>query len=77
MFDSFWDWFLVAVVVAGIFYANRLPELKELAKEKLKPAQQMLEKGKAELDKKVAQVKEMQKKTPSDETNDQQTPPEA
>ena len=36
MFFGFWSWFLVVIVVAAIFYANKLPQLRKQAEEKIK-----------------------------------------
>ena len=36
MFSGFWGWFLVVVIVAVIFGAGKLPDLKVQAEEKLK-----------------------------------------
>ena len=35
MFSGFWGWFLVVVIVAVIFGAGKLPDLKVQAEEKL------------------------------------------
>ena len=45
MFSGFWGWFLVVVIVAVIFGAGKLPELKEQAQDKLKLLAQAAEKG--------------------------------
>ena len=36
MFLGFWSWVLVVIVVAAIFYANKLPQLRQQAEEKIK-----------------------------------------
>ena len=36
MFFGFWSWVLVVIVVAAIFYANKLPQLRQQAEEKIK-----------------------------------------
>ncbi len=57
MFNGFWGWFLIALVVFCIFYANKIPAwveiakkyavtVKELAEQKAKVAQEKLEKNK-------------------------------
>ncbi len=65
MFSGFWGWFLVVVIVAVIFGAGRLPELKEQAQDKLKLLAQAAEKGKKELTAKIEEAKK--KNTSSDE----------
>ena len=49
MFSGFWGWFLVVVIVAVIFGAGKLPDLKVQAEEKLKLLASAAEKGKKEL----------------------------
>ena len=53
MFSGFWGWFFVVLVVGAIFYANKLPDLRKEAEEKMKIGLAALEKGKKELEKKV------------------------
>ena len=36
MFFGFWSWVLVVIVVVAIFYANKLPQLRQQAEEKIK-----------------------------------------
>lgn len=55
MFSGFWGWFLVVLVVAAIFGAGKLPDLRKEAEEKLKLGMAALEKGKEELNKKIAE----------------------
>ncbi len=55
MFSGFWGWFFVVLIVGAIFYANKLPDLRKEAKEKMKQGLAALEKGKKELEKKVAE----------------------
>lgn len=55
MFSGFWGWFLVVVIVAVIFGAGKLPDLQKEAEEKLKLGLAALEKGKEELNKKLAE----------------------
>ena len=50
MFSGFWGWFLVVVIVAVIFGAGKLPDLKVQAEEKLKLLASAAEKGKKELE---------------------------
>ena len=45
MLFGFWSWVLIILVVTGIFMANRLPELQEQAKEKLKSGVEAAKKG--------------------------------
>ncbi len=65
MFSGFWGWFLVVVIVAVIFGAGKLPELKEQAQDKLKLLAQAAEKGKKELEAKIEEAKK--KNASSDE----------
>lgn len=60
MFSGFWGWFLVVVIVAVIFGAGKLPDLKVQAEEKLKLLASAAEKGKKELE---AKINEAKKKT--------------
>lgn len=60
MFSGFWGWFLVVVIVAVIFGAGKLPDLKVQAEEKLKLLASAAEKGKKELE---AKIKRGQEKT--------------
>lgn len=53
MFFGFWSWVLVALVVAAIFAANRLPELQKQAKEKLREGAEAVKKGQKELQEKL------------------------
>ena len=61
MFFGFWSWVLVAIIVAVIFYANKLPQLKEQAEEKLKEGKTLLEKSKKELEAKTVLLAEKAK----------------
>lgn len=61
MFSGFWGWFLVVVIVAAIFGAGKLPELKTIAEEKLKLAVDEAKKKKVEVENKINEVKEQQK----------------
>lgn len=58
MFSGFWGWFLVVVIVAVIFGAGRLPELKNIAEEKLKRGLDAVQKGKQELEAKINEAKQ-------------------
>ena len=58
MFSGFWGWFLVVVIVAVIFGAGRLPELKNIAEEKLKQGLDAVQKGKQELEAKINEAKQ-------------------
>ena len=60
MFSGFWGWFLVVVIVAVIFGAGKLPDLKVQAEEKLKLLARAAEKGKKEPE---AKNNEAKKKT--------------
>lgn len=55
MFSGFWGWFFVVLIVGAIFYANKLPDLRKEAEEKMKLGLAALEKGKKELERKVAE----------------------
>ena len=63
MFSGFWGWLLVVVivimlrVVAVIFGAGKLPDLKVQAEEKLKLLASAAEKGKKELEAKINEAK--------------------
>lgn len=61
MFSGFWGWFLVIAVVAVIFGAGKLPDLKEAAEEKLKLAVNEAKKKKVEVEDKISQAKEKSK----------------
>ena len=70
MFSGFWGWFLVVLVVGAIFGAGKLPDLRKEAEEKLKLGMAALEKGKEELNKKIAEKTKKDnaaKKTVADE----------
>ena len=70
MFSGFWGWFLVVLIVAAIFGAGKLPDLRKEAEEKLKLGMAALEKGKEELNKKIAEKTKKDnsaKKTVADE----------
>ena len=58
MFSGFWGWFLVVVIVAVIFGAGRLPELKNIAEENLKQGLDAVQKGKQELEAKINEAKQ-------------------
>lgn len=62
MLFGFWSWVLVIAVVAGIFMAHRLPELREQAKEQLKSGAEALKKGHQDLQKKINQKVQETKK---------------
>ena len=62
MFGGFWEWVLIILVFVVIFNADKVPGWVALTKSKSKPAMELLEKGKAELEKKVAEVKEKAQK---------------
>ena len=70
MFSGFWGWFLVVLIVAAIFGAGKLPDLRKEAEEKLKLGMAALEKGKEELNKKIDEKTKKDnaaKKTAADE----------
>ena len=79
MFFGFWSWVLVALAVAAIFAANRLPELQKQAKEKLKEGAEAVKKGQKELQEKLnkkaqeqqAKKKEAAKKKAEEEDDDE------
>ena len=66
MLFGIWTWIPVVIIVFVIFYANRLPEMKKQAEEKLKEGKVLFEQKKNELTIKAAEVaekaKEKQKK---------------
>ena len=61
MLFGFWSWVLVIVIVGIIFYANKLPQLRKQAEEKLKEGKIMLEKSKKELEAKASVLTEKAK----------------
>ena len=61
MLFGFWSWVLVVIIVAVIFYANKLPQLKEQAEEKLKEGKVLLEKSKKDLEAKAIVLAEKAK----------------
>ena len=73
MFSGFWGWFLVVVIVAVIFGAGRLPELKNIAEEKLKQGLDAVQKGKQELEAKINEAK--QKRAEENKTGNETTVP--
>lgn len=58
MFDDFWGWVLVILVIAVIFGAGRLPQLKAFADDKFKLLLDVLKAKKNEVEKKVNKSKE-------------------
>ena len=54
MFVGFWSWVLVIIIVAAIFYANKLPQLRQ-------QAGVLFEKSKKELEAKAAVLAEKAK----------------
>ena len=56
-----WSWVLVILVIGGIFYANRLPQLREQAEKKLQEGKSLYEKSRKELEAKANILKEKQK----------------
>lgn len=61
MLFGFWSWVPVVLIVLAIFYANRLPELRKQAEEKLKVGKVILEKSKKELETKATVMAEKAK----------------
>lgn len=53
MLFGFWSWVLVILIVAAIFYANKLPQLRQQAEQKLKEGKILLERSKKELESKA------------------------
>lgn len=53
--SDFWCWVLIIIVLAAIFGAGKLPELRKEAEEKLKLGMAALEKGKEEINKRLAE----------------------
>ena len=76
MLFGFWSWVLVVIIVAVIFYANKLPQLKEQAEEKLKEGKVLLEKSKKELEAKaiVLAEKAKEKQKASAQTKEKKNP---
>ena len=62
MFGGFWEWLLIILFFVVLFNADKVPAWIEILKKKSKPAMEMLEKGKTELEKKVNEVKENSEK---------------
>lgn len=58
MFSGFWGWFLVVVLVAAVFSADRLPELKKLLESKTKEGLDAVKKGTKNVEEKIAKIKE-------------------
>ena len=69
MFGGFWEWVLIILFFVVLFNADKLPAWISLLKNKSKPAMELLEKGKAELEKKVAEVKEKAQKENAKKTD--------
>ena len=66
---GFWGWFLVLVVVAAIFNAEKLPALREFLEEKLKDSMEKAKEGSKLAKDKIKQVKtdiENKKNTPDE-----------
>lgn len=59
--SGFWGWALVVVIVAVIFSAGKLPQLKEEAELRLKEGKKLLDKSKKELENKAIQLAEKAK----------------
>ena len=57
MFSGFWGWFLVVVIVAVIFGAGKLPDLKVQEEEILKLLDSAAEKCKKVLEAKINEAK--------------------
>jgi len=74
MFSGFWGWFLVVVIVAVIFSAGKLPELRKEAEEKLKLGMAALEKSKEELNKKIAEKTKKENSAAKKEAVKEETP---
>lgn len=53
--SDFWCWVLIIIVIAAIFGAGKLPDLRKEAEEKLKLGMAALEKGKEEINKRLAE----------------------
>ena len=69
MFSGFWGWFLVVVIVAAIFGAGKLPELKKIAEDKLKLGMDVVQKGKKEIEAKLNEAKKHKEETKKEEEN--------
>ncbi len=59
--SGFWGWALVIIIVAVIFNASKLPQLKEEAELRLKEGKNLLNKSKKELENKAIQLAEKAK----------------
>ena len=60
MLFGMWSWILVILLVAVIFYANKLPELRAEAEKKLQEGKVLYEKSRKELEAKANVLKEKQ-----------------
>lgn len=73
MFSGFWGWFLVAVLVAAIFSADRLPELKQHIKKMSEDGVEAVKKGAKNVEEKIAKAKaEKQNKSDSEDNSSNQ-----
>ncbi len=61
MLFGFWSWVLVVLIVFVIFYANKMPELRAQAEQKLKEGKVLLDKSRKELEVKTAALTEKAK----------------
>ena len=63
MLLGFWIWVLAIILVAVIFAANKLPELQQQAKEKIKSGAEAVKKSQKELQEKINKKVEEKKKS--------------
>ena len=75
MFSGFWGWFLVVVIVAVIFGAGKLPDLKVQAEEKLKLLASAAEKGKKELEAKINEAKKQREENKEENKDGEEDKP--
>lgn len=77
--SGFWSWVLVILIVAAVFYAEKLPALRALLEEKFKDSLDAAKEGSKIAKSKIKQVKnEMDKKksTSTEKTSEENTPEE-
>ena len=73
MLSGFWGWFFVIVAVIIIFNAGKLPDLRKEVDAKIKVGLAALEKGKEDLNKKLAEKRNKESTSAKVENNDATT----